>query len=355
MTHPEFPFVSAQEFAAVADTVAEMFGHSVVKRVFRVHGFSERILTDPELQLPNAEYMRFLEACARETGKPLFGAMIGESLAFSDLGTYGAYVTAATSLSEALRRACRALRYHESGSSLVRSDCGAQTALVYLPPTPKALGTWHQCDGVAAMLINLVRSYVGPQWRPDRINLVAATDERRIDLEHHFEVPVHSRKIGAELRFSSDILANVRSTRIANEQKVTFSDLRRMVSKRPPRTFRGVFAFVLNPLLHEGISELDQVAEKIGLGARTIQRRLSSEGTTFGALLQEARQEWALELLTQTDASIREIGERLGYSSKQHFIRAFRAWTGTTPGSFRQHPIMGFLCPASGSNLTLIA
>ena len=97
MRHPEIPLVSAEEFAAVAAAVEQMFGSKTVERVFQAHGFSEQLITDPSLKLPNAEYMRFLEACARQTGQPLFGAMIGDAVALSELGTYGAYVTAPAS------------------------------------------------------------------------------------------------------------------------------------------------------------------------------------------------------------------------------------------------------------------
>ncbi len=45
MAHPEIPLVTAQEFAAVADGIAELFGQKAVERVFRDHGFSERIFS----------------------------------------------------------------------------------------------------------------------------------------------------------------------------------------------------------------------------------------------------------------------------------------------------------------------
>jgi hypothetical protein len=66
MTLSAVPMVSASEFKAITDAVEEMLGKNAVAQVFRHHGFSESIMTDMSLQLPNAEYMRFLEDVACE-------------------------------------------------------------------------------------------------------------------------------------------------------------------------------------------------------------------------------------------------------------------------------------------------
>jgi hypothetical protein len=59
--------------------------------------------------------MRFFEAVARETKQPLIGAIIGQNVLLSELGLYGRYITSAKTLSEAFRRASRAIKYHETG------------------------------------------------------------------------------------------------------------------------------------------------------------------------------------------------------------------------------------------------
>jgi AraC-like DNA-binding protein len=336
LAHTNIQLVAAQEFAAICNIATELFGQKAVERVFRNHGFSKRLLTEPDLLLLNSEYIRFLEACARQTNQPLFGAIIGDNVPFSDLGTYGTYVTEASSLSESLRRASPALRYHESGSSLDRLQRGSKTLLVYQPATPNVLGSWHQSDGVAAMLINLVRMYEGLEWTPDSIYLVGAKGERQRNLERYFDVPVMNYQKGTKLVCSFSEPLAVKRTRLASEYGVTFADLRKMVSAKPPLSFCGILKNVLDRLVRDGVFEIDQVAAKIALSTRTIQRSLRSEGTTFSSLLKAARQRWALELLAREDLTIGDIADILGYSSKQHFIRAFKTWTGKTPGANRQ-------------------
>ncbi len=236
---PKIPLVSVQEFISIAEGIAELFGQPTHDRVFRNHGFSRSLLTRPELMFPNVEYMRFLEACARESSSPLLGVMIGESVPFRSLGPFGAYVTDAWILSEALRRASRGLRYHESGSQfdLVIRDKGS--VLIYRPATPNAVGTRHQCDAVAAMLIGLIRLYTGPNWQPQWIGVQAGLGRRQKLLEGHFGVPVRFCVTGVEVPLPASELCATQSTPTDNVTPLTCADLRRLVSLKPPQDLTG--------------------------------------------------------------------------------------------------------------------
>jgi AraC-like DNA-binding protein len=69
---------------------------------------------------------------------------------------------------------------------------------------------------------------------------------------------------------------------------------------------------------------------------RTLQRRITEDGTTFRILLTEARQELARELLSAGDASLEEVAYLLGYQDVNAFHRAFKEWEGITPGEWRE-------------------
>jgi AraC-like DNA-binding protein len=82
-------------------------------------------------------------------------------------------------------------------------------------------------------------------------------------------------------------------------------------------------------------STVSRVAKRLGMSARTFARRLGSEGTSFRALLDEARKQTALRELGQNDTTIAELAHRLGFSSTHSFSRAFKRWTGTTATQVR--------------------
>ena len=71
------------------------------------------------------------------------------------------------------------------------------------------------------------------------------------------------------------------------------------------------------------------------LSERTLRRKLSDEGTSIRALVAEARQRRASELLGSTSASLDAIAYELGFSSVGAFCRAFKRWTGSSPTRYR--------------------
>ncbi|NUP07803.1 MAG: AraC family transcriptional regulator [Polyangiaceae bacterium] len=83
-------------------------------------------------------------------------------------------------------------------------------------------------------------------------------------------------------------------------------------------------------------ASIDDVAARLHVSARTLKRRLATEGKDYSTLLAEARRDKALLLLRTTDLPIEAVAERVGYSDVANFTRAFRRWTGTTPSAARR-------------------
>lgn len=87
--------------------------------------------------------------------------------------------------------------------------------------------------------------------------------------------------------------------------------------------------------LNDALPRKETIASQLGMTARTLQRRLSEEGTSFQELLNELRRELAEYYLLQTPLSADEIGARLGFAESRSFHRSFKLWTGMTPGQLR--------------------
>jgi AraC-like DNA-binding protein len=93
---------------------------------------------------------------------------------------------------------------------------------------------------------------------------------------------------------------------------------------------------VLKRSLASGRPELPDVARDLGLSERTLQRRITEQGTSFRELLIEARQELSRQLLSDPSAEIDEVACLLGYQDASSFYRAFRYWEGVTPNRWRE-------------------
>jgi AraC-like DNA-binding protein len=80
---------------------------------------------------------------------------------------------------------------------------------------------------------------------------------------------------------------------------------------------------------------LQDVGRELGLGARTLQRRLTAAGISFQQLLEETRRDLAHHYLKQTAIELNETAFLLGFEDANSFYRAFQIWEGTTPGEWR--------------------
>lgn len=88
-------------------------------------------------------------------------------------------------------------------------------------------------------------------------------------------------------------------------------------------------------LLPTGDANLENVAEKLGTSGRTLRRRLEDAGTTFDGLLTRTRRELADRYLRDPRVSVGEAALLLGFAEQTSFQRAYRRWTGMTPGAYR--------------------
>ncbi|QAY77580.1 AraC family transcriptional regulator [Sphingosinicella sp. BN140058] len=104
---------------------------------------------------------------------------------------------------------------------------------------------------------------------------------------------------------------------------------------RPRSSFSEQVKAVLKRGFASGRPEVAAVARDLGTSERTLQRRITDEGGSFRALVQEARQELGRKLLSEPSADIAEVACILGFQDITSFYRAFRSWEGVTPQAWR--------------------
>lgn len=83
-------------------------------------------------------------------------------------------------------------------------------------------------------------------------------------------------------------------------------------------------------------TRIEEVARALLMSPRTLARRLDEEGTSFQVIKDELRRDVAIQLLTQTGLAPAEVGIRTGFEDPTTFYRAFKRWTGCSPGVYRR-------------------
>jgi AraC-like DNA-binding protein len=87
--------------------------------------------------------------------------------------------------------------------------------------------------------------------------------------------------------------------------------------------------------LASGNPNVASVARKLGTSSRTLQRRLGDTGLSFRDVVEQVREQLARAYLTDVALPMGEVAQRLGYAEVSAFLRAFKRWTGMTPGQLR--------------------
>jgi AraC-like DNA-binding protein len=84
------------------------------------------------------------------------------------------------------------------------------------------------------------------------------------------------------------------------------------------------------------LPEFEAVAREMSLTPATLRRRLHEDGTSFQAIKDQLRRDIAISHLSHSKRSTMDIGLELGFSERSAFHRAFKKWTGASPGEFRR-------------------
>jgi len=77
------------------------------------------------------------------------------------------------------------------------------------------------------------------------------------------------------------------------------------------------------------------VAQNLNMSARTLRRKLSEENSSFRQVVDQLRRDMAIRYLRETDLTVEDIAESLGFSDAANFRQAFRRWTKAAPYEFK--------------------
>ena len=183
-------------------------------------------------------------------------------------------------------------------------------------------------------MIELGRRGTKTKLHPKRLELARPAGDED-GLEEYFGCPVHYAAARNALLLRA---ADLRLPFVThNEELLQMLDpqFEHAIQARPAPGILAQVKWVLKRLLSGSRPDLVMVAKELGLGERTLQRRITEEGTTFRRLLNETRHELVRQYLGDASVEINEAAFLVGFEDATSFYRAFRSWEGTTPAQWR--------------------
>jgi AraC-like DNA-binding protein len=273
------------------------------------------------------------------TNDSLLALHFGESLQLSALGVVGQVIQLSSTVGEALQKAASFAHLLEERVSIevkpsanefrvsfvMAGDVAEQQKTVVQKMIELLMVfTLHELDGL--LLTRLKPISVGFPRLPQ-----ATAEYQRIFRCNTFRKSKH-----AFLSFSS-VYWN--ASIITADYQLQNSLLKSIHYLQPKSSTTALQSKIYNYLLanaYLGIPTLEAIAANMNTSARSLQRRLQQEGTTYQLIADEVRKSLALYYLQSKNHAIKEVTYMLGYNDISAFTRAFRRWTGNSPAQFQK-------------------
>lgn len=296
-------------------------------------GLDPAVLADPEGRISFAAMGRYFEACIAATGCPHFGLLVGRHGSLEDLGLVGRLMRHAPSAAAAVLDLAEAQGRYTRGAVVFVQRSGDDVHFGYCLHEAETPAREPICIAGMALARNMVAELGG--GAPVRVLVAGAPDPRTRAAYEAFFGPLSYNATMWALVYPAARLARPNPLADPVERRRLEEEVRRYRAIRDPDTAERVMR-ALVPRACAGMDmSLAATARRLGIGPRTLQRRLRDCGTDFARLRNAARQEMAGQLLDATTLGVGEISASLGYAEPSVFTRAFRKWSGHSPAAWR--------------------
>lgn len=328
-----------------------------VERLFHQAGLDQIDVDEDshDIQAVSDKFSLLWEKLAEVSGDDLLGFRVTSPHPLSWLGVLGHVMLASPNLKTA---ADSLLRYMPLVTPTVRASIehdGDRTLIALHLVGGKRAVPHQRYDFTWSMLLSTMRF------------VVQQAELHPVAMEYAFPVPRESRpyeeRFGCPVRFNATRNAMIFSNRdlltpIPTCNPLAAEGLLRLLEDRLAQARRTTFTSKVQNLLvsmiDQGGALREQVAKRLLISERTLQRRLADEGTDFSTLVDEVRREIAQQYLGNGKLTVKMLSYKLGFSDPSAFHRACVRWFGKAPGEFHHAPRRAHVPQTEAANTPLV-
>ena len=328
--------------------ITSLFVHKVIRQVsdgldkgalLASVGVDPDSEVDPALMVSDTDYYALLETIAHSdpnaTDLPL---RVGATMRCEDYGAFGLAWKSALNLRSSYERAERYARVLTSVSTYEIRDADVGGYMYLHREGDRRLGLRLSNEATIASIAAISQEVCTAKFEPRAIFFKHRPPRSTAAHERHFGCPVHFEADMDALLLPSALLQTPNRLGDRSISKFFDTHLEDELSKyEDDASLERRVRIQVSQALSQGVPTISEVAGRLGLSGRTLQRRLSDRGYSYQSLVDEARRGLAEQLLKQTEYSLAEVAFLTGFSEQSSFNRAFKRWAGQTPRSFRIH------------------
>jgi AraC-like DNA-binding protein len=301
---------------------------------------SKSALSSPATRVSLNQIIECYRIADRLSHNPQFAYNAGLQLHVSAYGMYGFAILSSRNYRQTMNFA---VKYHQLATPIVelefkeQSGCGIWTFSPLPNPRIDACVYKFIVEMHFGIILSLHRDFMGPSFAARELHVTYAPSVDVPKYSDIFGCPVLLGQSENRLLFDAARLDGTPT--LGNE--ITYSTVVGLCDGLMEE-FRLRIGFVgkVRQALMANLmrtTSLDDIASNLNMSARTLRRRLQKENTSFRELVDALRKDIAIKYLRDTDLTVEDIAEALGFSDGANFRHAFRRWTKAAPHEFRAH------------------
>ncbi len=327
VTHPLSP-------ADILWNILEDYGHDA-ESIFLEEGIDREMILKPGARITHARVDSLWSKVNELIDDPCYGVRGVKFWHPSHFNALGYAWLASGTLREALSRAARYA--HVIGED--REHRLEDTAEGLTATLSHSLKLPAFMDLSMAILMSMCRLNYGAELNPVNVNFIHAKPACASEHDSYFNAPVKFNADTDCLALPADAVD--KRLPIGNPQLAKIHDqyiIRYLARLDKNSIVQHVKGVIIDMLPSGGVSN-EKVAKRLNMSKRNLQRKLQLDHTTFRTLLGKVRQEFAENYVHDSAVSLMEVAFILGYSDYSSFSRAYKRWTGVSPGEGRHEAL----------------
>lgn len=302
---------------------------------------SPQLLTQRDQRIAASTYLDLLDLGVRLSGDDCLGLHLGEAVRPGYYGVLGYLIMSCATLADALHRQAR---YAALVGNLGRVELADEPPREGLEPL--VAHSWQPLlaqqqrqlsEETLAAWVTFGHWISGLDIPPTEVRFRHAAPADTGEHRRIFRCPVLFDQADNALVFPRRLLSTPLGQADAQVRLMLDAYAERLLGEiQQGHSVLDRARLELARQLPEAAADLSRIAARLALSPRTLQRRLREAGLSFNQLVDETRQQLVLHYLRDPALELAEIAFLVGFSEPGSLARAFRRWTGQSPGEYRR-------------------
>lgn len=310
-----------------------------ISPLYKQTGIAKDCKFESDLYFNFEQYKAVLDFALRQTNNPEYGLDFGNQPQLG--GTIGMLSASCTNLKEAFIQSANFFKIHGDFAELQFIDDISFPKIVYTPVQTWVLGNPQtakvEIDAMFSFLNLVLKINSNDTLKPRKINIAFKKPERTAKYMEVFGIiPDFETECNEMIFDNASLMIPMKAFNPETYQLLKQYLESRLTQLSNSEKLSDKVKRILHSSFKYQFPDIESVADELQITARTLQRKLSAEQTTFKELLQETRFGIAKQLLKQNQLTVTEISYMLGYSDIGNFSRSFKKFVGESPVNFKE-------------------